>query len=198
MHILNRAPFYLLEQYPLIQIIKELLYIWRVMKLKIAFAVLSVISCIAVRAGHFRQSFDRAGFYGVMKSGDSDAINNELTILESASIPEKEAYEGALLMKKAGLVTKAKDKLKFFKPGRIKLETALMNDGDNGEYHFLRLTVQEHAPKAAKYSKELEKDRDYVLKSFKNLLPVVQQAIADYSKTSKVLHQEDFNLQQNE
>ncbi len=167
------------------------------MSVRFFFASLFLFINITVQANYFPQSFDRAAFYNVMKNGDIAAINNELTILETTTIPEKDAYEGALLMKKAGLETKAKDKLAFFKPGRIKLETALTNDAENGEYHFLRLTVQEHAPKAAKYNNYLESDRDYVIKSFKNLSPIVQQAIIDYSKTSKILHASDFNSQHN-
>jgi len=121
-----------------------------------------------------------------------EAEFNKLTLLNSASINEKEAYEGALLMRKSGLLKKAAEKLKLFKKGRIKLETALLKDSSNGEYHFLRLTIQEHAPKIVKYRAELETDKQYIIKSFKNLSPVVQQAIIDYSKNSKILNPEDF------
>jgi len=122
-----------------------------------------------------------------------EEIDKELLIVREAAISGKDAFEGALLMRKAGLLKKAEEKLKAFKAGRIKLETALLGDNDNGEYRFLRLTIQEHAPKVVKYYKELEKDNLYLQKVFKNLPPVVQKAILDYCKTSKVLRQEDFN-----
>ncbi|GAC1594260.1 MAG: hypothetical protein NVS3B8_07890 [Chitinophagaceae bacterium] len=121
-----------------------------------------------------------------------EEINNELAIVRAASINEKGAYEGALLMRKAGLLKKPEEKLKAFKSGRIKLETAILDNNDNGEYRFLRLTIQEHAPRIVKYYKELEKDSQYIQKVFKNLSPAVQKAILDYSKTSKTLRQEDF------
>ena len=95
-------------------------------------------------------------------------------------------------MKKAGLMKKPKDKLKSFKQGRIKLETALMADNDNTEFHFLRLAIEEHAPKIVKYHVDIEKDKALVIKNFKNLSPAVQHAILDYCENSKVLHKEEF------
>ncbi len=119
-------------------------------------------------------------------------VNDELNLLASSSAAEKEAYEGALLMKKASLVKIPIEKLKVFKKGRIKLETALANDDSNGEYHFLRLIIQENAPKIAKYSANLETDKEAVKKSFKSLAPSVKEVILDYCKNSKILHAQDF------
>jgi len=162
------------------------------MKLWTLFAVFFIISGVKVQGKNLIQDFDRSVFYAAMASGNIENINEELTLLNSASINEKEAYEGALLMRKSGLLKKAAEKLKLFKKGRIKLETALLKDSSNGEYHFLRLTIQEHVPKIVKYRAELENDKQFILKSFKNLSPVVQQAIIDYCKNSKILNQEDF------
>ena len=162
------------------------------MKLKILFALFFIISGVRVQAKNLIQDFDRSVFYAAMASGNIESVNEELALLNSTSIIEKEAYEGALLMRKSGLLKIASEKLKLFKKGRIKLETALLKDSSNGEYHFLRLTIQEHAPKIVKYRTEIENDKQIILKSFKNLLPVVQQAILDYCKNSKILNQEDF------
>jgi hypothetical protein len=138
------------------------------------------------------KNFDRATYYTVLKSGTMKEINNELEVLSSATVSEKEAYEGALLMKKAGLVKIPIERLKVFKKGRIKLETALLNDNSNGEYHFLRLVIEENAPKIAKYSANLEADKQDIRRSFKNLSPLVQGVILDYCKNSKILHAQDF------
>jgi hypothetical protein len=162
------------------------------MKMKILFALFFIISGVRVQAKNLIQDFDRSAFYAAMASGNIESVNEELALLNSVSIIEKEAYEGALLMRKSGLLKIASEKLKLFKKGRIKLETALLKDSSNGEYHFLRLTIQEHAPKIVKYRAEIENDKQFILKSFKNLLPVVQQAILDYCKNSKILNQEDF------
>jgi len=163
------------------------------MRYKLIFTFLCMVAGMVGLAKPSMQSFDREAFYAIMASGKMEEINNELEVVRAASINEKEAYEGALLMRKAGLLKKAEEKLKAFKAGRIKLETALLADNDNAEYRFLRLSIEEHAPRAVKYYKELGKDSEYIQKAFKNLPPVVQKAILDYCKTSKVLRQEDFN-----
>jgi hypothetical protein len=133
-----------------------------------------------------------------MASEDAGEIDAELSKVETVSGTmketgiDKDAYEGALLMKKAGLVSKPAEKLRFFKAGRIKLETSLAKDSSNGEYHFLRLIIQEHAPGIVHYRADLKTDSEYIHHTFKNLSPVVQKAITDYSKHSKILRPEDF------
>jgi len=143
-------------------------------------------------AGLF-QGFDKGTFYSVMATGSIGDIDAELVVLNTGQIKEKEGYEGALLMKKSGLLSKPKDKLTIFKSGYRKLESSLATDSSNGEYHFLRLTIQEHAPRIVKYYKDQDSDRQHVVRSFKNLSPVVQKAILDYSKHSKVLSTKELN-----
>jgi len=162
------------------------------MKLTIVFIYsLLIIAGLAV-AAPVQQKFEKAEFYSIMKSGDITAVNNEIAALDNAPAKEKDGYAGALLMKKAELMKKPKDRLKFFKQGRIKLETALMTDNENTEFHFLRLAIEEHAPKIVKYHADIEKDKAVVIKNFKNLSQAVQHAILDYCSNSKVLHREDF------
>jgi hypothetical protein len=92
-----------------------------------------------------------------------------------------------LLMKKAGMMAKPKDKISFFKSGRTKLEAAIAAEKDNVEYRFLRLIMQEHAPKIVKYRNELEEDSKLIKTNFNKLSAQLQQLITDYSKKSKVL-----------
>lgn len=164
------------------------------MRLITIFAFFLILSDMAVQGRQKLKTFDRSAFYKVMASGSLATIDAELTIVAAADISEKEAYKGALFMKKAGLLKKAADKLKIFKAGYILLESALKKDSTNGEYHFLRLTIQEHVPRTVKYYKDLERDRLYVQNTFKDLSPVIQKAIIDYSKNSKVLRPDDFKL----
>jgi len=162
------------------------------MKLKIIVLSFLIVAGIGVQAKTFFQKFDRAQLYAVIKTGNKSAIDEELAAVTSSDISQKEAYEGFLLMRKAGIVTLPAEKLKLFKQGRIKFETALQGDADNAEYHFLRLIIEEKAPKIVKYNKDIEADKAIVVKAYKNLPAVVQQAILDYSKSSKVLQAQDF------
>jgi hypothetical protein len=157
------------------------------MKLLLVFILVFWVGDHPAKAKTLIQKFDKAAFYDAMASGDLTAIDKELDVVKG-----KDGYEGALLMRKAGLVKKPKEKLALFKAGRIKLETALLADNENTEFHFLRLAIEEHAPKIVKYRKDIEKDKDLVIKNFKNLSPAVQHAILDYCKNSKVLHKEEF------
>ncbi len=153
----------------------------------------SVILCLMflltapVVLGKKAQGFDRSVFYAAMSSEKIDEINSELGIVRASSIADKEAYEGALLMKKAGLVKGAKEKLSLFKSGRLKLESAISKDGNNIEYRFLRVIIQEHAPKIVKYKNQLEEDIMLIRSNFKSLSQLLQQVILDYSKKSTVL-----------
>jgi hypothetical protein len=133
------------------------------------------------------QKLDKSAFYEIMASGKIEDIDKELAILTD----EQQAYAGALLIRKAGL-PKVKARLKLFKEGKAKLEAALANDPDNTEYHFLRLTIQEHSPKIVKYRADLQADKAFVIKHFDKLSLVVQRAVKDYSKDSKILKPEDF------
>jgi hypothetical protein len=163
------------------------------MKRCVLFTLLILLSGLAIRARPLFQGFDRAGVYAVLASGNIDGIDSELAVLQVVSIKEKDAYEGALRMKKAGLLARPKDKLASFKSGYIKLESALAKDSGNVEYHFLRLMIQEHAPKVVHYDKDREGDSQDVIRSFSKLSPALQKAILDYSKHSKLLYGKNLN-----
>jgi hypothetical protein len=161
-------------------------------KIVVVLTIIFAFGFLKTSAGQER--FDKTAFYNVMSSGDIDAINSEIDMVKNTSPNNKEGYEGALLMKKAGFPAPPKKKLKLFKEGRMKLESALLADNENTEFHFLRLAIEENAPKIVKYHADIEKDKLFVQKNFKNLSPSVQHAILDYCKKSKVLHAEDFSI----
>ncbi len=157
------------------------------MRFSLIFSMLFLFAGIFVQGKNNGQHFDRSVFYAAMSSDKLDVINSQLVILKRLSIIEKEAFEGALLMRKSGLVKTAKEKLDLFKSGRIKLEKAISNNLDNIEFRFLRVIIQENAPKIVKYKKELEADAKLIRTNFKDLSAFLQQVIYDYSKTSTVL-----------
>lgn len=159
------------------------------MKLISFFALYVLVPALSSASG---QAFDKTVFYHIIASGDRDAVDSELTLLGKEISTENDAYMGALLMRKAGLLVLPGERLRSFKAGRIKLESALSKDSANGEYHFLRLIIQEHAPGIVRYSNDLQTDQDHIRRSFKTLPPAVQKAIIDYSKNSKTLRPEDF------
>ena len=114
-------------------------------------------------------------------------MNEQIKILKESSIAEKVGYEGALLMKKAGLVISLIQKLNLFKEGHEKLEKAIKKDPKNTEFRFLRLIIQENAPSILNYDNELEKDSFHIKNTFNSLPLAIQRVIVDYSKQSKIL-----------
>ena len=159
---------------------------------KIIFAGLLILATLPLLANRRQENLDRAAFYNVMAAGKLDQINAELEVVKKSAMPGKTAFEGTLLMKKAGVVSGPGKKLSLFKAGHTKLEAEIAKDSANTELRFLRLMIQENAPGILGYKGELQKDREHIRKHFTSLLPVVQHAITDYSKKSKVLTPADL------
>jgi hypothetical protein len=163
------------------------------MKQSVLFALLSILSGSATPALSWFQTIDKARFYSAMASGNLEEIDKELTVAAASTIKEKEAYMGALLMRKAGLLTRAKEKLATFKSGYARMERSISLDSANIEYRFLRLIIQEHAPRVVHYDKDREKDSRAIIQSFPTLPPVLQKAILNYCPHSKLLHERELN-----
>ena len=136
--------------------------------------------------------FDKEEFYNAISAKNIVAVNKEINILKSISLKNKEAFEGTLLMKKAGLVNNPREKLQLFKEGRKKLEAAISKEPDNVEFRFLRFIIQENTPRILNYKTNLEADKLMIVKNIKDLPIYLQQVITDYSKTSKLIHPKDF------
>ncbi len=134
-----------------------------------------------------QQNFSKSLFYAAMAKDNIMEIDAQLSAIKKIDLPEKDAYEAVLLMKKAGLKTKAKEKLNLFKAGKFKMEAAIATYKNNAEYRFLRLIIQENAPNIVKYKNNLIEDGKFVESNFNSLSAIVQQAIKDYSKKSKIL-----------
>ncbi|MCC8425880.1 hypothetical protein [Mucilaginibacter sp. UR6-11] len=163
------------------------------MKRRMIFALLLLMPGAIVLSKNNQQKFDKAAFYMVMDRGNLDEVSSEIDVVSALSLADKDGYTGALLMRKAGLVKRPAEKLKLFKAGRIKFDTAISADKDNVEFHFLRFAIQEHAPKIVKYHADLEADKKIIIRAYKNLSPVVQHAIMDYTRNSKLLRAQDLN-----
>ena len=139
-----------------------------------------------------QKNFDKLAFYQVMEKAGSEELDNEIKLIASTTGINKDAYTGALLMKKAGFEKGAAKKLNVFKQGHVKLEAAIKKDQQNAEWRFLRLIIQENAPKVVKYRSEIKSDAAYIQSSFKGLSSDVQSAVMDYRKHSNTLQNLNF------
>lgn len=161
------------------------------MKIHLVLACFVFVSGIGVRAQD-KAAFNKSAFYRSMASGKSKEVDAELQLLTSIDFPEKDAYVGALMMKKSSFGGIPAKKLNLFKAGHKQLEAAIKREKDNAEFRFLRLMIQENAPGALGYKTDLKSDSEYVRKFYNELDKPVQDAIVSYSKKSKLLKPEDF------
>ncbi|WP_346236027.1 hypothetical protein ABDK00_017550 [Niabella insulamsoli] len=130
---------------------------------------------------------DRSAFYQAMASGSTTALSKQLEITKEAKGTDKEALQGALLMRKSKSQKTAGQKLSMFKQGHRLLEGAISKEPANVEYKFLRLMIQEHAPKIVGYYKNIAEDAKILKASYKSLSSAVQKALLAYSNTSNAL-----------
>jgi len=162
------------------------------MKKMIARLLLISFCSFAISEAAFSQAFDKDLYYAAMSSNSIEKLNEQLKIIKVTTVNSKDAYEGALLMKKAGLVNTAKEKLNLFKTGRRMLDAMIKKDTNNAEFRFLRVMIQENAPKLVNYRSELQADCAYIVTVYKKLSASLQQVILQYSQHSKNLHAKDF------
>jgi hypothetical protein len=139
-------------------------------------------------ASHLLSSdLNRPAFYKAMESDNKTLVDAQISELNSAPANVKDAFLGAMTMRRAGIGGNPASKLKLFKQGHKLLEAAIKQDPNNAEFRFLRLMIQENAPGILGYKDDEQKDSEFIRKSYKSLPGDLQKTIADYNKKSKVL-----------
>src|SRR4249919_1066476 len=95
---------------------------------------LLVMGIVKEAAAQDKAAFNKSVFYRSMAGDKSKEVEAELKLLESIDFPGKDAYMGALLMKKASFGGVPAKKLNLFKAGHKQLETAIKREEDNAEF----------------------------------------------------------------
>ena len=128
-------------------------------------------------------------FYTVLKKNNLQEIEkkiNQLATNKESSV--NNAYLGTLLMKKSDFLKDLKTKIATFKKGHQLLEKEISENQSNTEYRFLRLAIQENAPKILKYNTNIEEDALYITKNHYKLNKGLKIIILEYSKQSILLN----------
>lgn len=79
------------------------------------------------------------------------------------------AYKGAVLTLMAKFTKSKQEKKDFFKEGVGLIELAVKSDPENIEIRCIRLGVQENSPKFLGYHKNIEEDKQFILKNFSDI-----------------------------
>ena len=132
-------------------------------------------------------------FYKALKSKSLSTITTALAELDKQKqTTTSQAYKGALLMKKSNFEKAVPQKVKVFKEGAALLEAAIAKYPNNTEYRFLRLAIQENAPKVLKYNKNLMEDKAIIVANYSKLPSELKAYIKDHAAQSKTLAPTDL------
>lgn len=133
--------------------------------------------------------FSKSDFYTVIASNDQEkvvALEKKLASLSESN--DQQAYWGAIQMKSSYFLKTPAEKLKKFKSGHQLLEKIIAQHPNNAEYRFLRLIIQENAPKVVKYSANIAEDAAFIKKNIATVTTEVKKEMVAYAKISENLN----------
>ncbi len=130
-------------------------------------------------------------FYQTIASESAEEIEKALMLINEADATQS-IYNSALLIKKASYLKVLKEKIELCKEGIKGLEASIEEHPENAEFRFIRLSIQENAPKILKYKLNLEEDKTFLLEKFSSLDADLQVIIKNYAKSSMILTSDDF------
>lgn len=127
-------------------------------------------------------------FYKALYSDSLEQIETALNSLDKEkNDADLKAYKGGLLMKKSGFMKTPAKKIEVFKVGHKLLEAAIDANPKNVEYRFIRLTIQENAPKILKYNKQITEDKALIVNGYQKMSKAIRAYILDYAQQSAIL-----------
>ena len=150
----------------------------------------SIILFVAMLIGYsfVETGIRSAEFYEVLSSSSLEKVEDMLSKLnDNPSESKMRMYKGALIAKRAEFVKEVKQKIKYCREGIALIEAEIKDHPSNTEYRFIRLTIQEHAPKLLNYNNKLLEDKQKIIDGYSSLSAVLKKAIREYAIESKVL-----------
>jgi len=130
-------------------------------------------------------TFSKTELFKTLEFGtQKELIALETKLGSQKSTTENQAYLGALKMKSSEFEKTPADKLKKFKSGKLQLEKSIESEPNNPEFRFLRLLIQENAPKILKYNDKIKTDAHYIKSNIDKFSKDVKATVIEYSKTS--------------
>lgn len=140
--------------------------------------LLSLLAIIAT-------TFSKAEFFKTLETGEQSAVIALEKKLATVTVNEdQQAYYGTIMMKSAEYQKAAGDKLKKFKEGKTLLEGVIQSNPNNVEYRFLRLMIQENAPKILKYTANIKEDAAFIKSNQGKASKEVKTAMVNYAGVS--------------
>ena len=122
----------------------------------------------------------------------ANELYDQLSSISLSDHPKLIAYKGGVLSLKAKNSKTIKDKKMYFQESVQFLEAAVKNAPKDIEIRYVRLTVQEHAPKILKYNKNIDEDKSFILEYYGTIKDTQLKAcILSYVKNSSLFSDEE-------
>ncbi len=154
--------------------------------MRIKFALYIVLFSTAMVQAQDLKSLRETYPQAVQDSAIATELGEQLAGVDEGSKPVLLAYKGAVLTLKARFSKKKSDKKEFFKEGVGLIEAAIAAEPENLEIRYLRLGVQENSPRFLGYHKNIEEDKDFILKNYASVSSAgLRRVIKDFVMGSK-------------
>lgn len=123
------------------------------------------------------------------------ALNKKLESVTKNDDKVLVAYKGSVIAMTAKYEKGSKLKTEVFKKGVSLVEFAVVEEPENIEIRFVRLSLQQNSPKILKYHKHLEEDKNFVLSNFHQIESLeLKNYIKDYILHSNNFTEEEKNV----
>lgn len=123
------------------------------------------------------------------------SLHNKLESVSAKGEATLQVYKGAVMTMMAKYTKDRKEKKDFFKRGAMLIEDLILNNPKNIEARYVRLSVQENAPKFLGYHKNREEDKAFILDNFKAINNVsLKSTIRKYIENSQLFTPEEQEL----
>lgn len=157
--------------------------------MKIALVLLaSFISFFQVSTTDLSKSFQQASLSAEQAQAFYEKALTIKTTDESATL-----YKGAALVTKAKFEKKIKDKKDLVKEGALLIEAAIEKEPANVEFRLVRLIIQENTPKIVGYYKNIDSDKNMIIKQYSHQSTALKKWIKSYAEQSKAFTADDRN-----
>ncbi len=99
----------------------------------------------------------------------AEKLHNDLTAITESDNVLLIGYKGAATTIMAKYAKGVKAKTTYFKEGKKLIEQAILADPQNVELRYIRLSVQENAPKIVRYKKHIAQDKQFIIDNFNGI-----------------------------
>jgi len=101
--------------------------------------------------------------------------------------PVLSAYYGCALTLKAAFSDKTMDKISYFRKGKKLIDLAIESNPKNIELRMIRLSVQISAPRITRYNRDIDTDKDFMIKNVDNISsPKLKEFVKGFMSNSGV------------